>query len=184
MLGLNFLVANQIDPAIDELTQGGAGRRRSARDSPDSRQPVSREGPGRPRDPGAPGAAAAARPAQARARQRAALPRPRLQAAAASSIARSRRSPKCCGSIPTTATRCRTSRSCTRSSISGPRPTRRGRSSRRSTARSTQARASGDPRLPRERARHAGAEADGLRRGGAPLRRGHRARCRRTRRRT
>ena len=26
MLGLNFLVANQIDPAIDELTQGGAAR--------------------------------------------------------------------------------------------------------------------------------------------------------------
>ena len=59
MLGLNFLVANQIDPAIEELTRAAEVGRRSARDPPDPRQPVSRKGPGRPRDPGAPDAAAA-----------------------------------------------------------------------------------------------------------------------------
>ena len=48
MLGLNFLVANQIDLAIEELSAGRAGRRRRARDPPDPRQPVSREGTGRP----------------------------------------------------------------------------------------------------------------------------------------
>ena len=78
----------------------------------------------------------------------------------------------------------RTSRSCTKNSISGPRPTRRGRSS---------------PRRPRPEppARHheilafleneiglRGAEADGLRRGGAAVRGGDRARRARTRRRT
>ena len=133
MLGLNFLVANQIDPAIDELTQGGGARRRSARDPPDPRQPVPREGPGRPRDPGAPGAAAAAEPPQAGTRQRPALPGTRLQE-------RRLRRPRArgvhrsaAGSIPTTATRCRTSRSSTRSSTSGTTPTRRGRSWRRWT---------------------------------------------------
>ena len=131
MLGLNFLVANQIDQAIDELSKAAQAAGRSAGDSPDPRQPVSREGTGRPRDPGAPEPAAAPEPAEARARQRAALPRPRLSAAAASSIARSRRSRKCCSSTRGTATRCRTSRSCTRSSTSGTRPTRCGRSSRR-----------------------------------------------------
>ena len=78
MLGLNFLVANQIDQAIDELTKAAQGGRRSARDPPDPRQSVSREGPGRARHPGAPGAAPAPEPAQARTRQRPALPRPRL----------------------------------------------------------------------------------------------------------
>ena len=80
MLGLNFLVSNQIDLAIEELTQGGAVDSRRARDRPDPRQPVPREGTGRPGHPGPPGAAAAAEAQAARARLRAALPRPRLQA--------------------------------------------------------------------------------------------------------
>ena len=80
MLGLNFLVANQIDPAIEELTQAARERRRPARNPSDPRQPLPGEGTGRPRHPGASGAAAAAEPPQARARQRPALPRPRLQA--------------------------------------------------------------------------------------------------------
>ena len=121
MLGLNFLVANQIDQAIEELTQGRAGRRRPARDPPDPRQPVSREGPGRPRHPGAPGAAPAAEPPQARTRQRAALPRPRLPA-------RRLRRPRARGVHGGAAARSRqrvradrTSRSCTKSSTSGTR---------------------------------------------------------------
>ena len=56
------------------------GRRRSARDSPDSRQPLSREGTGRPRHPGTSEPAPALQPAQAGARERAALPRARLPA--------------------------------------------------------------------------------------------------------
>ena len=101
-------------------------RRRRARSPHDSRQPVPREGTGRQGDHRAPGAAAAAEAEQARARLRAALPRPRLQArrlrrsrargVQRSAAARSRR----------TSTRCSTCRSCTRSSISGPRPTTRG----------------------------------------------------------
>ena len=140
MLGLNFLVANQIDPAIEELKHGGRGRRRPARDPPDSRQPVPREGTGRARDPGASEPAPAAASAEARARQRAALPRARLQA-------RRLRRPRArgvhggaAGSTPATSTRCRTSRSCTRSSISGPRRMRCARSSRRATAPTTQPR--------------------------------------------
>ena len=124
-------------PGDRRADEGGGARRRSARDPPDPRQPVSREGPGRPRDPGAPGAAAAAEHPQARTRQRPALPRPRLQA-------RRVRRPRARGvhrsaasSIPTTGTRCRTSRSSTRSSTSGTRPTRRGSSWRRSTAQSS-----------------------------------------------
>ena len=52
-------------------------------------------------------------------------------------IARSRLSPRCCASIRRIATRCRTWKSCTRSSTSGPTPTRCGRSSRPGTSRSS-----------------------------------------------
>ena len=188
MLGLNFLVANQIDQAIDELSKAARGRRRSARDSPDPRQPVSREGPGRPRDPGAPGAAAAAEPAEAGTRQRAALPRARLPQRRLRRPRASRRSRKCCSSIRTTATRCRTSRSCTRISTSGPRPTRRGRSwrrCRRPRRRRRLAATQRDPRVPRERVRPGGAASAVDHRGsGAPLRGRDRASTRATRRRT
>ena len=108
--------------------QGRAGRRRSAGDSPDPRQPVSREGAGRPGDPGAPGAAAAGPTSASSSTRTCCSASGSTTSAAASSTARSRRSPKCCASIPTTSTRCRTSRSCTRSSISGPTRTRRVRS--------------------------------------------------------
>ena len=78
MLGLNFLVANQIDQAIEELSAAARSRRRSARDSPHSRQPLSREGAGRTRDPGTPEPAATPEPSQSRARERPALPWTRL----------------------------------------------------------------------------------------------------------
>ena len=142
--------------------QGGrSGGRRSARDPPHSRQPVSREGPGRPRDPGAPEPAAAAQPAH-----------------------RSSTPTSCSASASTTgsggfvdraleafsevlrldpeqpATRCRTSRSCTKISTSGRRRTRRGSSWPRADApEQPSARHQRDPRLPRERDRHGGAEA-------------------------
>ena len=184
ILGLNFLVANQIDPAIDELTKAAAARRRPARDPPDPRQPVSREGPGRPRHPGAPGAAAAAEPAQARTRQRPAVPRPRLQAR------RLRRS-RARGVHRRAAARSRQRVRAVepREAVRGAAPVGRGL---------RDAPAAGRARRPGRRRRGttrssaflenelgtAGAEADGLRRGGAPLRRRHRARCRTTRRRT
>ena len=134
MLGLNFLVANQIDPAIEELSTAAEAARRPARDSPDSRQPVSREGTGRPRHPGTSGAAPAAAPAQTGACERAALPRARLQAwRVRRSRARSVLGSAAAGSRATDM-RCRISRSCTRSSISGPTRTRCGRSSPRATA--------------------------------------------------
>ena len=60
MLGLNFLVDNQVDQAIDELTQAASTGTGRARDPDDSRQPVPPEGPGRPCHHPAPVAAAAA----------------------------------------------------------------------------------------------------------------------------
>ena len=42
MLGLNFLVDNQVDQAIEELTQATSTRHRRARDPDDPRQPVPR----------------------------------------------------------------------------------------------------------------------------------------------
>ena len=54
ILGLNFLVANQIDLAIEELSQRREPRRRRARSPHDPRQPVPREGTGRQGDHGAP----------------------------------------------------------------------------------------------------------------------------------
>ena len=102
MLGLNFLVANQIDPAIEELSARRRGRRRSARDPPDSRQPVSGEGSGRPRHPGAPEPAAARRICASSSTPTCCSASGSTTSAADSSIARSRRSPKCSGSIRTT----------------------------------------------------------------------------------
>ena len=64
--------------------------------------------------------------------------------------ARSRRLRKSSSSIPATATRWSTCRSCTRSSTSGTRPRGSARRSPRSTART---RKEPDPRIPRERAR-------------------------------
>ena len=126
ILGLNFLVANQIDLAIEELSQAASLDARRARSPHDPRQPVPRKGPGRQSHHRASEPAAAAEPEQARTRLRAALPRASTTSAAASSIARSKRSTRCCGSTPRTNTRCSTCRSCTKSSISGPRPTTRG----------------------------------------------------------
>ena len=129
ILGLNFLVANQIDLAIEELSKAASldGDALEVhmilgnlyREKGQVGKAITR----------APDAAAAAEPQQARARLRAALPRASTTSAAASSTARSRRSTKCCGSIRRTSTRCSTCRSCTKSSISGPRRTTRGSAS-------------------------------------------------------
>ena len=81
-------------------------RRRCARSAHDPRQPVPGEGTGRQGDHRAPGAAAALEAEPAGARLRAALPRASTTSAAASSIARSKRSTRCCGSIRRTSTRC------------------------------------------------------------------------------
>ena len=61
ILGLNFLVANQIDLAIEELTPRRQPRRRRARSAHDPRQPVPREGPGRQGDHRAPDRCCSAR---------------------------------------------------------------------------------------------------------------------------
>ena len=177
MLGLNFLVANQIDLAIEELTQGRRARRRSARDPPDPRQPVSREGPGRPGDPGAPGAAAAARTCASSSTPTCCSASASTTSAAASSIARSRRSPRCCGSIPRTSTRCRTSRSCTKSSTSGPRrTTTRQQLARAATTRAQPGTAQAILAFLENELGLEALQAEGLRRGGAPVRSGDRAR--------
>ena len=80
MLGLNFLGDQSDRSGHRRADTGCCGRRRSARDPSDPREPLSREGTGRPRHPGASEAAAAPGSAQAGTRQRPALPRPRLQA--------------------------------------------------------------------------------------------------------
>ena len=70
----------------------------------------------------------------------------------------SRRSRKSCGSIPRTSTRCRTSRSCTRSSISGTEAyATRQKLASLSAAADEAAAAQRDPGVPRERARPGGA---------------------------
>ncbi len=114
---------------------GRQDRSRRARDPHDSRQPVPRKRPGRARraDPSAAAAAPAA--AAARTYLRPALSRPRLQARRASSIARSCRSTRCCGSIRATNTRCSTSNGSTKISISGKKRARFASGSRRSCAR-------------------------------------------------
>ena len=176
MLGLNFLVANQIDPAIEELSNAA-------------------EAAGDPleihlilgnlyREKGQVGRAIQEHQALLQRPTCASSSTPTCcsasastTSAAASSTARSRRSPKCCGSIPTTSTRCRTSRSCTKSSTSGREAyATRQKLAARDCPTQSRPRHQRDPRVPRERDRPRGAEAHGLRRGGAPLRGGDRAR--------
>ena len=119
MLGLNFLVANQTEPAIDELTRAAA----AAGDPLEIHLILGNLY----REKGQVGRAIQEhqkllqRPesAEARARQRAAVPRPRLQArrlrrSRARGVHRS-----ACASIPTISTRSRTWRSCTKNSTSG-----------------------------------------------------------------
>ena len=106
MLGLNFLVANQVDPAIDEMTKAA----KAAGDPLEIHlilgQPVSREGAGRPRDPGTPERCCSGRTCASSNTRTCCSVSASITAAAASSIARSRRSRKCCGSIRRTSTRC------------------------------------------------------------------------------
>ena len=187
MLGLNFLVASQIDQAIDELTKAARRGRRSARDSPHPRQPLSREGPGRPRDPGAPGPAAAAEAAEAGARQRAALPRPRLPQRR---LRRSRdrglqRSPEARSRQPLRAVEPR--EAATRISTSGTEAyATRQKLAALSTARTAArlAAAQRGPRVPRERVRPGGAAAAATTRkpraASTPRSSATRATCRRT----
>ena len=85
--------------------------------------------------------------------------------AAASSIARTKRSRKCCGSTRRTGTRWCSSRSCTKSSTSGPRPTKSGSSSPKSTASRLAAARPGNPRLSRKRAGRRGVAPGRSRRG-------------------
>ena len=105
MLGLNFLVANQIEPAIEELTPRRRDCRGTARDSTDPRQPVSREGTGRTRDPGASAAAAASGLCANSNTRTCCCVSASTTSAAVSSTARSKRSPRCCASIPRISTR-------------------------------------------------------------------------------
>ena len=128
VLGLNFLVANQLDHRHRGAEPGGAGRRRRARDPSDSRQRLSRARPGRARHPDSSGAAAAAQAHPRRARLRPALPGPRLQARR---VRRSRARSVQRGAAARserTSTRCSICRSCTKSSISGTRRTASGSS--------------------------------------------------------
>ena len=80
MLGLNFLVDNQVDQAIDELTQATSTDTDALEIQMILGNLYRAEGTGWPRDHRPPGAAAAAGPEAARARLRAALPGPRLPA--------------------------------------------------------------------------------------------------------
>ena len=80
MLGLNFLVDNQVDQAIDELTQATSTDTDALEIQMILGNLYRAEGTGRPRHQRAPGAPAAARPDDARARLRAALPGARLPA--------------------------------------------------------------------------------------------------------
>ena len=124
MLGLNFLVDNQVDQAIDELTQADEHRQRRARDPDDPRQPAAarRDRWRAPSTP--PVAAAAARPDPDRARLRAALPRPRLPARRLRRPGARGVSGSGAARPAATATRWSTCRSSTKSSTSGPRPPR------------------------------------------------------------
>ena len=98
---------------------GGEPRRRRARSAHDPRQPLPREGAGRQGDHGPSVSAAAPEPDASSSTRTCCSASASTTSAAASSIARSRPSTKCCGSIRTTATRWSTCRSFTRSSISG-----------------------------------------------------------------
>ena len=131
MLGLNFLVANQIDPGD---RRARARRRSSAGDPLEIHLILGNLY----REKGQVGRAIQEHQALLQRPTCASSNTPTCCSASASttsaadsSTARSRPSPRSSGSIPTTSTRCRTSRSCTRSSTSGRRPTRRARSSPR-----------------------------------------------------
>ena len=126
ILGLNFLVANQIDLAIEELSKAASLDADALevhmilgnlyREKGQVGKAITR----------APEPAAAAEPEQARARLRAALPRPRLQARR---LRRSRARGVQRGAAARSEERVRaasTCRSCTKNSISGPRRTTRG----------------------------------------------------------
>ena len=135
MLGLNFLVDNQVDQAIDELTQATSTDTDALEIQMILGNLYRQKGQVGARHQRAPGAAAAARPDAARARLRAALPGPRLPPRRLRR-SRARGVPGSGAARPArTATRWSTCRSCTRSSTSGPTPPRCGSRSRRSTAR-------------------------------------------------
>ena len=126
ILGLNFLVANQIDLAIEELSKAASLDADALEVHMILGNLYREKGPGRQGDHRAPEPAAAAEAEQARARLRAALPRARLQARR---LRRSRARGVQRGAAARSEERVRaasTCRSCTKSSISGPRRTTRG----------------------------------------------------------
>ena len=131
MLGLNFLVANQIDPRDRRADEGRGARRGSARNPARSSaisiaKRVRSGAPSRSTRRCCSGRTCASSSTPTRCSASGSTTR-----AADSSIAPWRHSPMCCGSIPTTNTRSRTSRSSTKNSTSGPTRTRRARSWRR-----------------------------------------------------
>ena len=182
ILGLNFLVANQIDLAIEELS-------RAASLDADALEVHMILG-NLYREKGQVGKAITVhqsllqRPklSAARARATCCSASGSTTSAAGSSIARSRPSTRCCGSIRRTSTRSSTCRSCTKSSTSGPRRTTRASGCRKLAGHRLAAAEPGDSRVPRKRDRPRGDAAEGLspRRSGAsrPPSTSTRARCR------
>ena len=176
ILGLNFLVANQLDRAIDELSRAAQAPAGRHRDRDDPRQPVPREGTGRPRDHDSPGPAAAPEAHAPRDTRTSCSAWASTTSAAGSSTVRSKRSRKCCAS--------------TREPVRPGQPAetpRRTAPVERGLARSASgwspptdaprtAAAPADPGVPRERTGRTGAQAPRLRDGGRALRGGHRAR--------
>ncbi len=100
IVGLDLVVANQIDAGHRRAVPGGVARRGCPRDPPRAGQSLSRKGTGGPRHQHPPGAVAAPESQDARTRLHPAVPWPGLPARRVSSTARTRRSRKCCGSIP------------------------------------------------------------------------------------